>query len=68
MPRKKTLITTPYPTSEEIARTYGIPMSEVRRIEKAAELIIEKRLDLEARKRVSKRRQAAGRKKTTSSR
>jgi len=40
MAKEKTLITGPYPTSEDMARIFNIPMSEVRRIEREAELIM----------------------------
>jgi hypothetical protein len=38
--RKKTLITTPYPTAEDMHRIYGIPMARIRYIERLTEQIM----------------------------
>ena len=57
MPRKKTLITGPYPTAEDYSRIYGMSMARIRRIQEDAKRIMAERDALEARKRAAKRRQ-----------
>jgi hypothetical protein len=38
--KKKTLITGPYPTAEDMVRIFGVSMARIRRIEREAELIM----------------------------